>query len=399
MTSRQTLLSAALCLPMLLGACASRTRPAVMAEAERVQQSTPSQEAAELAPASFAEAEKLRRDADQAFAAGDSTSAAILAEQAIAAYGKAFVHARSARSSRALDEAKAELSQTEAELAKLREEQARASAEVADLEMRAKVVQDALPIADSSPTNDAERQRARAEAARAIVAEARLLCVSARLLGAEAAGLADAEKALAEVDKLLEGGRAAPIDEATRARTQCLSTLSASRRASSASRNDDEADKLLSELSREGSFAPQRDDRGVVVVLHEAFSGDGLSKPASAQLDALSKVASAHPSLPLLVVVHDQGTANDKRALSRAEAARKILGREKGEKIELLTAGTSRPIVNPKDRKLSARNERLELVFVDPGAPGGLSGYFNRRGADRCHRRQREPSLMAARAC
>jgi hypothetical protein len=256
------------------------------------------------------------------------------------------------------------------------------TAEVIDLELRAMVARDALAVASSEPTADGDREKARGEAARAMGTEARLLCVSARLLAPSAEGLKEAEASLAELDKA-QAARPAPVDLAMRVRAQCLSSLTAARRATVSARgaagaagaagvSGDEADTLLSELSREGTFSPLRDDRGVVVTLHDAFSGDGLAKATSPRVEALARVAAAHASMPVLVVVHDEAPTrpDDRRAERRAEAVRKLLGRPKGERLDLVLAGNTRPIADPKSRKERGRNERLEIVFVDPGAGG-----------------------------
>jgi hypothetical protein len=69
-------------LPALLAAsCARLPRPPVMADADRVRAATASQ-ATELAPEAMAHADKLRRDAETAYANGDLAAAQILAERA-----------------------------------------------------------------------------------------------------------------------------------------------------------------------------------------------------------------------------------------------------------------------------------------------------------------------------
>ena len=116
-------LARALLAAALLAGCAARPlRPAVLDQAAAEAQTPASQEGAQLAPVAFAEAEKLRRDADAAQAAGDASSAQFLAEQSIAAYARAFAQARAVRAARALDEVRGPLDVATAELNKLKEE-------------------------------------------------------------------------------------------------------------------------------------------------------------------------------------------------------------------------------------------------------------------------------------
>jgi hypothetical protein len=131
------------------------------------------------------------------------------------------------------------------------------------------------------------------------------------------------------------------------------------------------ADTLLSELSAAGSWAPSRDERGVVVTLHEAFHGDGLTDEGGARLKDLGRVAAAHPSFGIEVVVHDAQprTAKDQTDAHRADAAVQALvaGGAAATKVKSELAGTLEPLVDPSDAKGRARNERLEVTFVASG--------------------------------
>jgi hypothetical protein len=351
-----------------MGGCSSTlARPVVLDAAAAESQSPSSREAAQLAPITHAEAEKLRNDADAAQAAGDPSAAQFLAEQAIATYARAAAQARLVRATRALDEAQAPLAVVTSELDKLKEEQQRVAVEVQDLETRIKVAREALPLTASGPA-DAARSAARREAAQALATEARLLCLSTRLLAPEAAGLKEAEAALQELSKSLEDQRAAPIDAAMRARAHCLESLTSARRKGDAAASTS-GDALLSELSRQ-SLAPVREDRGVVVTLHEPFTGENVARAASEKVEALGRIAAAHPDLPVVLVVHDAQAprgGDQKRDQKRADALKQLVARHRAARLEVVLAGVSRPVVDPRDKKGRARNERVEVVFVDAG--------------------------------
>jgi outer membrane protein OmpA-like peptidoglycan-associated protein len=358
-----------LCLGLALAGCSTTpARPVMLDVAAAEARSQAAQEAAQLAPITHAEAEKLRKEADAAQAAGDPTSAQILAEQAIATFARAFAQARTARSARSSDELQQPLGDASAELAKLKEEQQQVVAELQELELRIKVLREAAPVVSSGPARSGEREAARREAAQALHTEARLLCLSTRLLAPETEALKEAEAALTTLAADLDDRKkAAPIDDAMRARARCLDALTSARRASAA--GSATGDALLASLGR-ASFAPAREDRGVVVTLRGAFSGDAVTREASEQLESLGRVAAANPSLPVVVVLHEAEPPRaeaQKRAARRAEAVKLLLARHRKEKIEVHLAGATRPVVDPSSKKDRARNERIEVVFVDAG--------------------------------
>ncbi len=359
-----------LCLGLTLAGCSTTpARPVMLDVAAAEARSQAAQESAQLAPVTHAEAEKLRKEADAAQAAGDPTSAQILAEQAIATFARAFAQARIARSTRTSDELQQPLGDASAELARLKEEQQQVVAELQELELRIKVLREAAPVVSSGPARSGEREAARREAALALHTEARLLCLSTRLLAPETEALKEAEAALATLAADLDDRKkAAPIDEAMRARARCLDALTTARRAAAAT-GGASGDTLLASLGR-ASFAPAREDRGVVVTLRSAFSGDAVTREASEQLENLGRVAAANPSFPVVVVLHEAEPPRaeaQKRAARRAEAVKLLLLKHRKEKIEVHLAGATRPVVDPSSKKDRARNERVEVVFVDAG--------------------------------
>jgi hypothetical protein len=362
---------------------------------DKVGQGATAAEARTYAPGALAHAEKLRREANLAFAAGDSAGSQIIGERALAAYAHAQALSRIARTETATVDAEAKLRAAKKELTELDAEQARVAAEAEALELKIRVARDAQPI---QPSNKAppEREKARLAAARSLALQARLLCAGARLLtggsgeasaasapaSAEklAAQLEEAARALAKLDaELGPAATAAPIDAATRARAGCLAALTAIRRAATpVSRAPGVGDALLAELSAAGSYAPSRDDRGVSITLRGLFNegraptkdGSGLISPAgAARLAEIGKIAAAHPAFPVEVILHhDKVLAPKDEPVHRARAeaiAKAIAKAAHGLKIEPIVAGNAVPLVDPAgtDR---ARNARVELVFVTP---------------------------------
>ncbi|WP_438008729.1 hypothetical protein WME89_08530 [Sorangium sp. So ce321] len=392
---------------VLLGACAPIPRPAVLDELEHVRAGAVAAESKRYAPGAFARAEKLRGEALAALDKKDRSGAQILGEHSIAAHAYAHALSRVARAEAAETEAKAQSSTGEASLAGLEAEQARVAAEVDALDMRIKVARDAQPVVPSGKA-DADREKARVAAARSLALQARLLCGAARLLiaPAEPAGaqptaaqpaaaqpasadlMAQLDVATAAIRKLDAelaevGGSArpipAPIDQASRARAGCLAALTAARRAATpVTRAPGAGDALLAELSAAGTWSPVRDDRGIVVTLRGLFAGNALTKAGEARLRDLARVAAAHPSFPVAVVVHtdrDISSREEPAWSARADAVVRALGPAPGasaagaspatQPIAPFVAGSAAPVVDPGGSE-RARNARVEVVFVTP---------------------------------
>jgi hypothetical protein len=336
-----------------------------MVEVDRSREGQAVLDARKTAPQAFARAELLRKRAEEAYQGDDLVGAQILSEQALGAYLKATVEARLTRADSRLAEAHAQEKQQAERLAQLEAEQQRLSAETSDLEMRAKVMRDAEPLAKNEPASP-EREKARREAARAIVTQASLLCVAARLVepGRSALG-----PLLAKSDELrtkLDSAGPAPIDDATALRSDCLRELTLARRPR-AQQNpaQGESDSLLAELSR-GDFLPFRDDRGVVVTLRAVREQGKLGAKATEKLTALGRVAKAHAAFPVLVVTHDAraGVKDDGLGAQIVEAL-KAAG---ATRVEARAAGSTSPVVPPDRSGAAGRNERVEIVFVSPGS-------------------------------
>jgi hypothetical protein len=370
---RSTLVGAALpsALALLVSSCARPPRPPVMAEAERIHQTTRGQ-AADLAPEAMAHADKLRRDAEAAYASGDLAGAQIIAERSIAAYQHALVLVRVTRATDIANRAGLALKAAEQTLAQNEGEQKRVSAQADDIELRIKVIKDAAPLAATGP-GDPAREQARMSSSRSLALDARLLCSAARMLAPETPALTAAQATSEELDKRLAASpRVAPIETAMRARAQCLAALTAARRTAGTTSSLGKSDQLLAELSSMGGLAPVRDDRGVVVTVRNMFTAAELTSGGREQIGALGRVAQSHPDFPVQVVVHSaKGKGADARQedKKRGDAVAKAMAEAgaSGERIAVETAGSAHPVLDPTVARAPSRSERVEIIFVDPG--------------------------------
>ncbi|WP_437757531.1 hypothetical protein [Sorangium sp. So ce1389] len=204
---------------------------------------------------------------------------------------------------------------------------------------------------------------------------------SADLVAQLDAATAAIRKLDAEIAEIGGSARAipAPIDQASRARAGCLAALTAARRAATpVTRAPGAGDALLAELSAAGTWSPVRDDRGIVVTLRGLFAGNALTKAGEARLRDLARVAAAHPSFPVAVVVHtdrDISSREEPAWSARADAVVRALGPAPGasaagtspaaQPIAPFIAGSAAPVVDPGGSE-RARNARVEVVFVTP---------------------------------
>jgi hypothetical protein len=352
----------------VLGGCgASAIRIAAIDDMERARGGPATGAAAKLAPEAYARAEQERRLALEEHAAGDDVGAALHAQRAVAAYEHALAVVRLARATTELADAQKALDDATTELQGVETSRAQLEREAAALDEQVRLSRERMLPASSAPASG-EREEARLVAARALGIEARLLCGAARLVAADAAGLADADSEVGKLDRRLSAGpRPAPVDEAARTRARCLEVLTRARRAA----GDDAgaSDALLSELSASGGWDPGRDERGVIVTLHDAFRGTELATDAAAKLKDLGRVAAAHPGFAVQVVVHDAIAARDDADARRAGAVVQALvaGGATAGHVRPELAGTRAPLVDPRDAKRRGRNERLDVVFVASG--------------------------------
>ncbi|HET9931797.1 MAG TPA: hypothetical protein VFQ35_13945 [Polyangiaceae bacterium] len=360
--------SIALSASLLLGvACAAAPpRPRVLAELDASRTSAAVLDAEQHAPQAYAKAEDLRRRAEESHPK-DPAGSQILAEQALVAYERAVIQARLVRAEGRRGEAEVRVTRADAELSALQKQEQAVRAETDDLELRARVLEEALPVAQSSPATK-EREQARLEAARALGLQARLLCASARLLEPARPALAQLTTELNAFSERLSKKGPAPIDDATRLRARCLGELTEVRRPKTlAEPARGSGDTLLAELSN-ARYAPARDDRGVVVTLRGVFArGATVAPAAEATLQALGRVASAHPEFPILVVLHT-ARAQTAGLTEQLEAVVGGLKQAGAKQIAAELAGNAAPLVDPSRPSADERNARVEVVFVGPSS-------------------------------
>ena len=267
----------------------------------------------------------------------DITSAGIEDDRAIAL-------TRASAAERMLATAKSDQTRAREQLAIAISEREKAEKVAEDYEQKAKVL-DSLAAPDGT-SKSPEREAARTEAAKSFRAQAQLLCSAAALLGTDTK----------LGDERLREAQAAPrdIDLATQARATCLSVLTQGRRA--AGDKPGHPDALLSELSSAKHWDVVRDERGVVVTLRSVFSGNTVAKPTTEALSELGRVAAAH-ALYKVQIAHfgEQPSAARKTALEDSLKGASL-------PTTIISVGDALPV----SRDRSARNERLEVVFIHP---------------------------------
>lgn len=348
-------------------ACAVAPPPRIFSQVNAARSSPSVVQSKSLAPQVFLRAERLRSQAEQAHADGKVGAAQVFAEHALAAYEHAVVLSRLATAEARLAKSSLELEKVESEHAKVDERQLRVAAEAESLELRVRVAQDAIPLVPSGPASP-EREQARMAAARALASQAKLLCAATRLLGS-APNLTAAEKELGALEAELAGApKIAPIDAAVRARSQCLKLLTGVRRskASQGPADADAADALLSALSNTKRLYPFRDDRGVVVTMRSVLAKDGSVRADAAELlTILGNVAKAHPSFPVMVVVHSAGPGGRGGEAGGKKITEALKASGAGQ-VDLHNVEARQPVADPKRSDSRAQNERFEVVFVAP---------------------------------
>jgi hypothetical protein len=354
---------------LLLPACAARQLPRSLNQAQEIDASPGTAVAAERAPQALAIARGLLANAAQLHRDGNDEEAAVVAEEAIAAYEEAFVLARAAKAESRRDVAALSLAEEVQQLAELDEAQLRAEREADAFELRARVALDQEGLADVEFLSP-ERARVRREAAKQLHAEASLLCLAAHLLGSQAQGLSEAEALTSAVEQDLTAGsnerdlypRAAAV------RTSCLKELSLARRPKIQAAPDRAGtDRLLTELSATGKVFAFRDDRGVVINLRAPILASGeVTAEAQAVLDLLAQTSRQNPDYPLLVVGHSAVHAEASKAQVAAEKVAAQLTTLGATGVTTRATGSAQPVVDSRVAGAAAHNARVEVIFIAP---------------------------------
>jgi hypothetical protein len=333
---------------ILVAACGGTVgKGSVIDDVERIRVSPGAQEGRSLAPEIHARAEQERAEAQCAHSAGHDIEAALHAERAAAAYAHALAVARRIRATTELEEARKSLASATAQTTSLEAAYEELQRKAEEMEQRVRAGRKHVSPGSGSAQDGSLRE------------QARLLCDAAKMVAEDAPGLSEAEAELSN----------AKSDDGAEARQRCLDVLARARRAIGG--DSGSADALLAELSAVSGWDPARDDRGVVITLRGAFRAAELTRNAAATLTKLGRVASAHPTYALQVVVHDahlQRTADatdEKRAAAAIGSL--VAGGASASRVKAELAGTRIPIVDPRDSNASSRNERMEVVFVGSG--------------------------------
>ncbi|MET0410059.1 MAG: hypothetical protein ABW217_02125 [Polyangiaceae bacterium] len=360
MAKRRFWFSSALALVI---ACASAPRPAIMTQVEQVRTSPSSELSAKWAPQEHAHALQLEEQANAELRAGDVKAAELLSERALVAHEHAAVLTRLAQAEQRRIAADAELAARQKEISELQTQQQRLSGEASGLELQAKVLRGAMPLAAHGNAT-VERRAARRVAAGAVATQARLLCLAAGMLQGKDA-IAQQLAALDQLDQDVAKRTGNDVlERAMRQRSECLGRVTQARQGAA---QGAPSDGLLSELSAAGA-EPSRDDRGVVVVLRDLFdAGGALSSSGRASLERLAAVAKSHPEFPLLVVAH-AGSAREANSVGKQlDVVKTTLSQLGAQKLEAHNAGTQQPVLPGASPRAAERNQRFDIVFVAPG--------------------------------
>lgn len=359
------------CAALLLSvSCSPAPLPPPVSQADAVSESKAAADAETFAPQAHAAAEKLRSEAKWLHSEGRPEEAAAAGEQAIAAYNEAFALARAARAEQRIQAATARRDDASRELGKLDQLQSEIAAEADELEMRARVELDREEIKDVDQLT-ADRALARRTAAKHLAAEARLLCLSAEVLNQDEKGLKEAKAQADSVEKDLSVGSINKdlYPRSAAARAACLETLTHTRRAKIKKAPESAAsDRLLASLTETGQVFAFRDDRGIVVNIGKPVDQKGvLSESAENVLKILAGTAKTHLDFPLVLVAHTARGGQESEAAKMLAAANTALtngGAKVASSDQVLGA---QPVVAASLRGAAEKNERLEVIFVNPG--------------------------------
>jgi len=155
---------------------------------------------------------------------------------------------------------------------------------------------------------------------------------------------------------------------ASKARAACLKELTEVRRpATKKAPEAGTSDKLLTALTETNQLFAFRDDRGVVVNLLQPVDTRGvLTAKAEPIISLLGKIATAHASFPLLVVVHTAKKGQEKDAEKVALAVVTALRQAGAPEPIVQHAGAAEPLVDRRVARAEEQNARVEIVFVTP---------------------------------
>lgn len=352
-----------------LGACSTRPLPPAVVEAQSVADSPAVQEASQVAPQAYALAEQLRSLAEQLHQDGKTEEAELVAEQALAAYEHAVISGRGVRAKLRLEKVEAQLKVQEAELAELDEKQRLAQADADAFELRARIALDTEPVQDVKSVSP-ERAAARQKAAKKLTSEAQSLCLAASLLDSSAEEQTkELHSQIHQLHTELQQGsvRVDLYPRATQARSSCLRLLTEIRRPVAQKQPEaGTSDQLLTSLTQTGQLFSFRDDRGVVTQILAPVQGGKLTSAAQEALELLGRTSQAHPSFPLLLVVHSARAQTEQSLKEVAERVQEALEQAGSAQVQVHLAGTAEPLIDQRLPASAEQNERVEVIFVSP---------------------------------
>lgn len=357
----------ALALLAFAAGCSSRPAPQSVVSANYAAESPLVRESETLSPQAHAEAERLRKLAEKLHSEGKDEEAAVVAEEALAAYQLAITTGRGVRAQLRKESSLAAVKKAEEELAALEARQRAALAEADAYELQARVALDTEPLKDVDKVSP-ERALARQRAALQLTSEARVLCLGAELLDAKKRD--QLAPLFVEVDQLQKDLSMGSVKadlylRATKARSGCLRVLTEIRRPES--RKAPEAgfnDRLLHALTETNRLLAFRDDRGVVV--NVKTPAGPLSAEVKEVLGLLGGTARQNPEFPVLVVVHTARAHQEKSGDDIGKQVREALLAAGAAQVTVHLAGHAEPVVDRRVAGADGENARVEIVFVSP---------------------------------
>jgi hypothetical protein len=299
-------------------------------ELDAAQKDAKAQRLSSAAPQAILAADEEASLATVSEQAGDSATAILHRERALARYARAHILVREVNAAKAEEEAALTLKLAEARYQELARNRDGERARTLDIEKRIAVLEKLDQPLRSGESSSPERDAARTLARGRFLEEAAQLCSAASLVG-------DEPKELLALVHASETGRDS-IDNAVELRAKCMQALTANRRASAAKSGTLPAhpDKLFSELSETKAFRLTRDERGVVVQLNEVdFAKEPPNEAMQKTESELRRIAEGHKGFALQVVVPKSASEGRIAALKRSF----------GDKVQIVRSHTVAEVV------------------------------------------------------
>jgi hypothetical protein len=308
----------------------SMTPGSLSRELEAARSDAKAQKLSNAAPQIVLAADEEAKLAAESEQVGDSATAVLHRERALARYARAAILAREVQAAKAEEDASLALKLADARYQELARNRDSERARTLEVEKRVAVLEKLDQPLRSGEASSPERDTARTLARGRFLEEAAQLCAAASLVGEEPKDLLTQLRA--------SETRRDSIDGAVELRAKCMQALTINRRTIAVKNGavSVHPDKLFSELSETKAFRLTRDERGVVVQLNEAdFAKDAPSEALLKAESELRRIAESHKGFALQVVVPK----------SASEVRVAALKRSFGEKAQIVRSAQNAEVV------------------------------------------------------